>query len=259
MTRTLSFVLLMSLAVPFANQALSADCICPKMPMYPIDATNWFHYAMVCRTGTFGCIDQYPTGHIGPPQQGRSCGNSPHSCVNCSSLGTSEVGNFELYYGDPKGNPASYESLDSEEKIRAYLKANVPRGADPALYDDFTFSRPFAASYQKPIVVVLTRNAGSISEDFHAIVWQIRGKVPMARSYIGIEISGVLPGDVTAVKPCRVCNAVATESDGHGTVTHKPIPGLLQTQFTSSTEDIAFVRLHNSNNNRMAGYMPCKP
>jgi hypothetical protein len=169
------------------------------------------------------------------------------------------VADFELYYGDPKQDPAMYESLDNDAKLKDFLKSNIAAGADPALYDDHTISRPFPGSFSKPIVVVLTRKVGGASEKFYAIVWRMKHTAGTTHSFVGIEISGAPPAGVSILTPWSVCNAVVTTGNGSGAATHKPVPGLLQVQFTSSTDDIAFIRLHNSDKNKNAGYKPCKP
>ena len=269
MKKILFVLFVWSLAFPIANTASSAVCVCPKIAMYPVGATNWFHYALVCNTSPTGCKDDYPTGYTGPKQQGLSCAGSSNSCVNCIDLGgvasakisleSAASGEFELYIGDPKNNAAAYEELDTEDKMKAYFRAYAPREADTGLYDRYKFTPAFAQSYEKPFVVVLNRKVGSVCEEFYAIIWQVQATEPAATGYLGVEIFGPLPNGVKVLKPCQVCNAVVTKSDGAGGVQHTPVPGLLQVQFSSYKYDVAFVRLHDSDKNRNAGYKPCKP
>ncbi len=269
MNKLLLVLLTWSLAFPIANTASSAVCVCPKMPLYAVGGTNWFHYAMVCHTSPTGCIDDYPTGYTGPKTLALSCSGSSNSCVNCIDLGgvasakisleSAASAEFELYIGNPKNNAAAYEELDTEDKIKAYLRAYAPREADTELYDRYKFTPAFAQSYEKPFVVVLNRAVGSVCEEFYAIIWQVQVTEPSVKAYLGVEIFGPLPNGVKVLKPCQVCNAVTTMSDGAGGVQHTPVPGLLQVQFSSSMYDVAFIRLHDSDKNRNAGYKPCKP
>ncbi|MEJ7592406.1 MAG: hypothetical protein WKF77_12715 [Planctomycetaceae bacterium] len=129
------------------------------------------------------------------------------------------MADFELYYGDANQDPAKYESLDDDVKLKAFLKSNIPASADPALYDDHTLSMPFSGPgnpFKKPIVVALTRNSGSTSEKFYAIVWRIKHTAGSAHSFVGIEISGKPPTGVSILTPWSVCNAVSTTSNGSG-------------------------------------------
>ena len=258
MKKTLFVLVLLSLVFPFANAARSGDCICKLMPMYAVDATNWLHYAAVNKTSPSGCIYQYPTSRIGPPKYGESCSTSP-MCGTCSALDAVPVpvAAFELYYGAPNTNPLPYDSFETDVKIKGFLKANVPAGADPALYDDFTFSRPFPGTFSKPIALVLTRNVGGVSETFYAIVWRIKQTAGSSHIYVGVEIDGTPPTGVSRITPVSFCNAVSTDKVSAALV-HTPIPGLLQAQLTSSRDDLAFIRLHNSDKNKNAGYKPCK-
>ena len=258
--KNILFVLFVwSVAFPFANMANSAVCVCPFVPLYPVDATNWFHYAGVCNSTPTGCKDDYPTGHTGLPQYARSCKTSPNSCINCIDVGGTASARFALYIGDPKNNAAAYETLDTEDRVKVYLKAYAPEKSNTELYDSLRFTPAFAKAYEKPFVVVLTRTVGGVCEEFYAIVWQVQGTEPTATGYLGIEIFGPIPNGVSVLNSCHVCNAVVTASDGAGGVQHTPIPGLLQVQFSSSKYDVAFVRLHDSDKNHNAEYKPCKP
>jgi|GEM_PF-4674578 len=261
-----------SLAFPFANTANSGVCVCPLVPFFPTSGGNWFHYAGVCHTTPTGCKDDYPTGYSGPPTSGRSCSTSPGSCVNCIDVGGTAPSaarsidvrgttpaNFTMYIGDPKNNAASYQELGTEDRTKAYLKAYAPEGSNTKPYDSLRFTPAFAMTYEKPFVVLLTRTVEGVCEEFYAIVWQVQGTEPNAKGYLGIEIFGPSPNGVSVLNPCHVCNAVVTASDGAGGVQHTPIPGLLQVQFSSSKYDVAYVRLHDSDKNRNAGYKPCKP
>ena len=57
--------------------ATSDDCVCPKTPLWQIDAYNYMHYAMCCQLGPTGCTDSYPTGFVGP-YSNRMYGLLPH-------------------------------------------------------------------------------------------------------------------------------------------------------------------------------------
>ena len=262
MRQTLPLLVLLSFAVPFATSANSADqCRCAVVPMYPVGGGNWLHYALICNKGFPGCTQQFPTSYVGPPTQGQSCGSSPNSCVNCSDLGSAAADPIDLYFGGPTVAPPLAADLDDHHKIKAFLKANIPAGANPLDYDAFTFSKPFGVP--KPVIVELTRTVSGTTETFYASVWKIKGTLGPARSYVGIELSGPMPDSskfhIWNPQGVSICNAVATESDGSGLVTHTPIPGLLQVQFTGHKYDVALIRLHNSDKNKMAGYTPCQP
>ena len=248
-----------SLAFLFADTANSGICVCPFVPMYSTGGGNWFHYAGVCHTTLTGCKDDYPTGHNGPVNYGRSCRTSPGTCTTCIDVGGTTSAQFALYIGDPKNNAAAYETLDTEERVKAYLRAYAPEESKTDPYDRLRFTPAFARTYDKPFVVVLTRTVAGVCEKFYAIVWQIQAPEPNAIGYLGIEIFGPLPTGVSVLNPCHVCNAVVTEGDGAGGVQHTPIPGLLQVQFSTSKYDVAFIRLHDSDKNRNAQFPPCKP
>ena len=260
MKRALHLLALLAVVVPCENVVLADDCVCALVPMYPVDSTNWMHYATVNLKASPGCIYKYPTGHIDlPVSSPESCESSPNLCGTCTALGTAPSDPVDLHFGPLNSTPPLYAALDTADEFKAFLKDNVPNGANPAIYDNFTFSRPFEASFSQPIVVVLTRPAGNTSERFYAVVWRMRVPHSSVRSFAGIEIAGAPPSGVSMLNPFSSCNAVSTEGDGNGNVTHKPIPGLLQVQFSSETNDVAFIRLHNSDANRAAGYKPCKP
>lgn len=268
MKKIVAIIAVLTLACPFANFASAADFVCPKMPMYAVDATNWFHYATVCKSSSPTCLHQYTTGYIGLPQFGKNCDNPPYppnSGGNCTALGGAPVGAFELYYTDPSGSPPAYDALDSIAEIKSFLKGNMPAGADPSEYDNMTFSRPLPSAYAKPIAIKLTRDVSGSMETFYAIVWRVRktaGPVILPFQYVGIEISGT--PDSSVGKPAvigAVCNAVATIGGAPAT----PIPGLLRVQFAKGNsgnplhDDFAIIRLYDSPNNRNANYTTCSP
>lgn len=247
--------------IEFAN---AADCICPVIPMFPADGSNWYHYSLVKKQGDPTCVYQYPTGFVGLPQYSKSCDNPPHpanSCGSCSALGTSDVDEFEVYYQHSSGNPHPYNALDSEPRIRAFFKTSIPVGADPSKYDRINFSGPYPTTYTKP-VYKLSRMVNSNRESFYVILWQLKDSATGGTAFAGVEIKDLPLGATVLIPPGSIDNAVQTESS-MGTTSHKPVPGLLQVRFASATnpadEQIAIIRLYDSVKNRNANYPPHHP
>jgi len=257
MRKTLFVLLSLALAFPSVNTARAVDkfCICPLVPFYPVGGGNYFHYATVCKQGDPGCIHQYPTGHICPATYGASCSNTKNGCINCSDLGEEAKVPETLYFGVKDAVAPTYADLDQPDEFRQFL-VTVGGTASKDVYDNCTFLRPRPLEYDKPVAVKLPRGKSY----FHAIVYRIRGDAVMARGTMGIEISGVIPNEVE-VTPYSVCAAVCTSKNAKDDIIHAPIEGLLQIQLFDDKDEVLFVRLQDSTENRNAAaeYKACHP
>jgi hypothetical protein len=222
--------------------------------MYPIQG-GWYHYATVHSSD---CVYQYATGYIGPYTYNEMCGAFGGTCSALSTLTASAKPEFFVDALD--STPRSYESLDTPEEFKQFLKDKSPPGTTSGKYDTMTFTRPFASAYAKPICLRVNRTGGGVEEEIHAIVWQpgIAGTSARFPVYMGVEISGK-PDGVALLRPHGVSAAVATQRTSSGSLTHAAMPGLLQVRFSKNSggpkyDAIAFIRLHNSTKNRAASF-----
>lgn len=214
------------------------DCICAKVPFYPVPG-GWLHYAMVCDIVGNDCNEDYPTSFVySSPLTGRSCDNCSDcgTCVDTYSSSTASVPplNFK--------NRLSYATLSDAEDFRLFL--NAINGDAYATH-----------VFRNPQVLEIGRGTNT----FFAIVYEVEYQdgTDVATGYMGVEVS-----DVTApmgTSPIQIPNgnrhnAVVTRK-APGGLRHTRVEGLLQVRYTEGNQvRVAHLQLHDSPANDNAHY-----
>ena len=215
-------------------------CICAKVPMYPIPGGGgvWLHYAIVTDEA---CHDLYPTGSIEFPTPPEICGANCGTCASLPVTPPPPTPDFHF-----SGQPLAFDDINEVNEFKDFLKLHA--GSFGPEYDNWDFTLRG--------VIALKRTVMNTDETFYAVVWKIVQKQSMGLKtfgFIGVEISEPGSGDVIAISSQH--KAVHTMSSGHNLTN-----GLLQVQIKPGPYhkfDVAYIRLHDSPNNRNANYQPC--
>ena len=249
--RLRALLLSLGAACALSTSAGADDCICSKIPMYPVPGGYWFHYAVVADLPTETdpyCRDLYPTGHISEYTSNQQCS---WSCGTCYELpGRIPAPPANLHFDEPL---KAYRDLDEPNEFRAFLNLLAHRTDD--IYADYNFLNPQ--------VLELRRTINNEDKPFYAVSWTIESvvsypRVGKLRGWIGVEI--LRPDGVEWTPVERQCNAVDTQnSDTGGPPTHVPVAGLLQVKVRAADCFVAsYIRLHRPSN-QGAIYAPCNP
>lgn len=255
-------VLLVGVCLLAAPRAFASDCVCVKLPSFPVGGGYWLHYAIKT---TGDCIEVYPVPRIQLftpiPEQ---CVSSTN-CGTCTSLRTpadvAEVIKSNLYFPSLK----KYSELVDASEFRKFLveSLNSDEVEDIAqakkFYDECEFESPVG---NRPPLVKLVRRNGASDENFYAVLWKIRRaseEGAVEERYLGVEVDLDVSG-ATILMPRQISRAIVQTTDGD-LVQEIVVKGVLEVQIgaeTNSESQVYFITLHNSDVNKPQAAFPIR-
>jgi hypothetical protein len=187
MKRSLLVAVLLSLALPWANSASAADCICPKYPYYPYGGGNWFHYATFHQNDN--CGNSTPTGYIGPMSPMLNCGPNCSTCIALADELPELQVIKDLKGFDKKLTPAAADVAD-DAALKAFMEKIQP-ATNPAEWAQLEFVKSDTIQISRK-----TKETPPIHERFAIVLYKVTYNGQEGPGGIGIQVNETPSGHV---------------------------------------------------------------